>query len=62
MSKESKYWNKEPQKLPKEKSIQSDRRIKAPKEKQVGGGSIPQWLAYLLPDPAAPGSIHSIPV
>ena len=26
------------------------------------GGSISQWLAYLLPDPAAPGSIPSIPL
>ena len=26
-----------------------------------GGGSIAQWLAHLLPDPAAPGSIARIP-
>ena len=26
-----------------------------------GGGRIAQWLAYLLPDPAALGSIHSVP-
>ena len=25
------------------------------------GGNIPQWLAYLLSNPAAPGSIPSIP-
>ena len=25
------------------------------------GGSIAQWLAYLLPDPAAPGLIPSVP-
>ena len=25
------------------------------------GGSIVQWLAYLLQEPAAPGSIPSIP-
>ena len=25
------------------------------------GGSIAQWLASLLPDPAAPGSIPSVP-
>ena len=27
----------------------------------MGGGGIAQWLAHLLPDPAAPGSILSIP-
>ena len=26
-----------------------------------GGGSIAQWLAYLVPGPAAPGLIPSIP-
>ena len=26
-----------------------------------GGGSIEKQLAYLLPDPAAPGSIPSVP-
>ena len=27
----------------------------------IFGGSIAQWLAYLLLDPAAPGAIPSIP-
>ena len=27
----------------------------------MGDGSIAQWLAYLLSDPAAPGLIPSIP-
>ena len=27
------------------------------KKKEKGGGSKAQWLAYLLPDPAAPGLI-----
>ena len=30
------------------------------KAERVGGGSIAQWLAYLLPDPAAPGLITSV--
>ena len=34
--------------------------IPAPKGGWVGGG-IAQWIAYLLPDPAAAGSIPSVP-
>ena len=30
-------------------------------DRSTGGGSIAQWLAYLLPDPAAPGLIPSNP-
>ena len=30
-------------------------------EGRGGGGSIAQWLAYLFPDPAAPGLIPNIP-